>query len=117
MAPENDENRIKDWFMKNIILPNNEIIDKPGYVISQYVGAETPCYVREVFFPEVLLANIEKEFVKRFGREGKEALYKAGKLWGYRYAAITNLPKKSKIPKADFVGFLDMFMKFLESEY
>jgi predicted hydrocarbon binding protein len=117
MAGKKETERIKAWFMKNVILPNNEEIDKPGYVISKYAGKGTNCYVREVFFPEVLLAELEKNVIGRFGRDGERAIYAAGKMWGVRYGATTNLPKKSAMKKEEFVSFMDSFMKFLEAEY
>ena len=107
----------KAWFMKNIILPNNEIIDKPGYIVSKYVGKGTRCYVREVLFPEKVLAVIESEAATRLGDAGRKAVYAAGKMWGVRYGITTGLPKKSGMPQKDFLEFLGSFMKFMESEY
>ena len=114
---DKEKNRVKLWFLKNIILPNNEVMDKPGYVISKYVGAKTLCYIREVFFPELIIANIEKNAVEKFGKKGKEALYEAGKFWGMRYAASTLNQKKSNMSEKDFLDFADIFMQLIESEY
>jgi len=110
-------NETSRWFMKNIILPNNEIIDKPGYVISRYAGKGTRCFVREVFFPELVISEIERRVIKRYGDRGRKAVYSAGKSWGVRYGITTGLPKKSSMPKKDFGEFMDTFMKFMESEY
>ena len=109
--------KTKAWFLNNIILPNNEIIDKPGYVVSKYAGKGTRCYVREVFVPELVLSEIEDNAIRSFGKRGKRALYAAGKQWGVRYGLTTNLPKKSAMGKEDFQGFVDSFVKFLGSEY
>ena len=112
-----DKEGSKAWFMKNIILPNNEIIDKPGYIVSKYVGKGTRCYVREVLFPEKVLSVIESEAAKALGDEGRKAVYTAGKMWGVRYGITTGLPKKSDKPQKDIQEFLGSFMKFMESEY
>lgn len=109
--------KTKSWFMKHIILPNNEIIDKPGYIVSKYSGKGTRCYVREVLFPEKVLAKIESEAAARMGDDGRKAIYAAGKMWGVRYGITTGLPKKSGMPEKDFREFLNSFMKFMESEY
>jgi hypothetical protein len=105
------------WILKNLILPNNEIIDKPGYVISKYAGKGTDCYVREVFFPEAVLSALEDRIISLHGEKGRTAIYEAGKLWGIRYGITTGLPKKKDLPKKDFLEFMDTFMKFMESEY
>jgi len=108
---------LSNWFLRNILLPNNEIIDKPGYVISKYVGKGTDCYVREVFFPENVLSDLETRIIAKHGEKGRAAIYEAGKLWGVRYGITTGLPKKESLPKKDFLEFMDTFMSFMESEY
>ena len=108
---------LPNWFLRNILLPNNEIIDKPGYIISKYVGKGTNCYVREVFLPEIVLSDLETRIIARHGEKGRAAVYRAGKLWGIRYGITTGLPKKKRLPKKDFMEFMDTFMSFLESEY
>jgi len=108
---------LKSWFMKNIILPNNEIIDKPGYIVSKYSGKGTRCYVRELLFPEKILAKIERDAKSSLGEAGLSRIYEAGKMWGVRYGRTTGLPKKSDMPEKDFRAFLESFMKFMEAEY
>jgi predicted hydrocarbon binding protein len=108
---------LKSWFMKNIILPNNEIIDKPGYIVSKYSGKGTRCYVRELLFPEKIIAQIENDANSSLGEEGLSQVYAAGKMWGVRYGRTTGLPKKSEMPEKDFRAFLESFMKFMEAEY
>jgi predicted hydrocarbon binding protein len=115
--PSNKKKDLKSWFMKNIILPNNEIIDKPGYIVSKYSGKGTRCYVREVLFPEKVIAKIETDADSGLGDDGLKQVYAAGKMWGVRYGRTTGLPKKSDMPKKDFLNFLESFMKFMESEY
>lgn len=110
--------RLSSWFMRNIILPNNEIIDTPGYIAIQQFSKETGrFYLREVMLPEGLMAEIENAFVRKFGKAGKQAVYRAGKEWGYWFCAGSGLPRKADMPKEGFLSFMDSFMKLLEAEY
>ena len=103
--------------MENIILPNNEIIDKPGFIMQQFNEKDTSAFLREMLFPEKLLADIEAQAAKKYGNKGREALYKAGKRWGYRYAKGTMFPLRSETSDADFLSFFDVFSKMIEGEY
>src|SRR3989338_6942112 len=91
-----DKERIKKWFMKNVILPNNEIIDKPGFIVYQFNAKAKQAYMREMLFPETILANIEKETAKKYKEKGRRALYRAGKRWGYRFAQGSLFPLRKK---------------------
>ena len=72
-----EKKNLKEWFVKNIILPNNEIIDKPGFIMQQFNEKDTSAFLREMLFPEKLLADIELKAAKKYGTRGREALYKA----------------------------------------
>lgn len=112
-----EKKRIKSWFAKNIILPNNEIIDKPGYVVYRLGSRRRNCYLREVFMPEAVLAGIEQSFARRHGRKGRLAVYTAGKMWGRRFAASSGLPQRGQVPDKDLLGIIEVIMRMLESEY
>lgn len=112
-----DKKRITSWFTKNIILPNNEIIDKPGYIVYRFGSKKRNCYLREVFLPESVLAGIETAFAKNYGQEGKKAVYTAGKMWGYRFAATSGLPTMGALPESEFAGFMETLVRLLETIY
>lgn len=110
--------KVSDWFMKNIILPNNEVIDTPGYVAIEQFSKETgKFYLREVFLPEMLLAEVESAIAKKFGDAGIEAIYRAGKEWGHWFCSGSGLPTKNTLKKEEFLGFFESFMRLMEAEY
>lgn len=117
MPKKQKQGELKDWFMKNIILPNNEIIDKAGFIIYQFNEKDKNAFMREMLFPELLLADIEKRIRKTTNKKDDLALYRAGKRWGYRFANGALMPLFSKTPKKDFLAFLDAFAKLIEAEY
>ncbi|MEW5996763.1 MAG: hypothetical protein AB1657_04170 [Candidatus Micrarchaeota archaeon] len=112
-----EKKRIRSWFMKNIILPNNEIIDKPGYIVYRFGSKKKNCYLREVLMPESMLAGIETAFAEKYGKEGRKAVYVAGKMWGYRFAATSALPKRGSMPDEALLEVIEAIMRLLESEY
>lgn len=109
--------KLKDWFLKNIILPNNEVIDKAGFILQQFNERDTSAFLREMLFPEKMLADIEQQVAKKYGDKGRQALYRAGKRWGYRYAKGTMFPLRKDTNDAEFLGFFDVFSKMIEAEY
>ncbi|MEW6036387.1 MAG: hypothetical protein AB1529_07280 [Candidatus Micrarchaeota archaeon] len=117
MAGQKGEN-LKKWFMKNLILPNNEIIDKPGYIANLQLGQKSgKIYMREVFVPETYMADVEDAFIERYGVEGKRALYEAGKRWGILFDEVVRAPTKKQMSAEEFRGFVDTLIKYLKSEY
>ncbi|MEW6748101.1 MAG: hypothetical protein AB1295_00125 [Candidatus Micrarchaeota archaeon] len=111
------DKRLKSWFMKNIILPNNEIIDKPGFIIYQFQEKGKNSFMREILFPELMLADIESRAHRLAGKKADLALYRAGKRWGYRFADGALFPKRSKTGKKAFRTFFSDFVKFCETVY
>ncbi len=109
--------KIKDWFVKNILLPNNEVIDKPGCILQQFNEQDKQAFLREMLFPETVLAQIESTVSKKYGKRGRDAIYKAGKRWGYRYAKGTMFPLRKGTSEKDFLGFMNSFTKMIEAEY
>lgn len=112
-----DKKSINSWFMKNIILPNNEIIDKPGYVVYLLGSKKRNCHLREVFLPESVISGIESAFSKKYGKAGEKAVYSAGKLWGARFAITSGVPTRKTASDKDMLEFTEVLMRLLESEY
>jgi len=111
--------KIKDnivrWFIKNVVMPRQEIIDKPGFIVCQFTEKGKETYLRELIVSESLFAQIETEFIKKFGDKGRQALYSAGKKFGYRYALISNFPTIKETSEKDFENFIYMFMRYIET--
>jgi len=108
---------LKSWFMKNIVLPNNETIDKPGFIIYQFQARERNAFMREILFPEKMLAAIEVEAHRAQGKKADRALYRAGKRWGYRFADGALFPELAETDKKTVKAFYRDFIKFCETVY
>ncbi len=105
------------WLVQNIVIPRMEILDKPGFIVSQFTEGKEQVYLREIFFPELLLANIETKIVEKYGEKGKHALYSAGKKFGYRYALTSKFPKAANVSEKEFISFCYKLVRFVESMY
>lgn len=116
-APSKEQKKTKQWFIKNIILPNNEIIDKPGFILYQFEVKGKNAFMREILFPEKMLSCIETQIKEKQGEKGVSALYRAGKRWGNRFAKGALFPQKSKNDEKTIRDFLNGFAKFCESVY
>jgi hypothetical protein len=90
--------RIKEFFIKKIILVNIFKIDIPGYLITTSYSVEgVKLAMRTIMIPDRFLINLEDFVEKELGREGIERVYAAGKGDGYYVARITNFPRDEKI--------------------
>lgn len=111
----NAKDRLVSWFVKNIEIPSTEILDKPGFVVTQFSEKKQFVFLREIFFPESVFAEIEKAVEARFGREGEEALYHAGKKFGVTYSEMSLFPKMAEGREKELEGFLYLFVRYMES--
>jgi predicted hydrocarbon binding protein len=113
--------QIKDnlysWLVQNIFIPKMEILDNPGFIVSHFTEKGKKVYLREMFFPEQVIIDLENLIVQKYGKGGRQALYSAGKKFGYRYAQASLFPKKSASTKSDFLKFWYNFIRFAESMY
>ncbi len=108
---------IMSWFIRNIVIPRTEIIDCPGFIVLKLSEKGKKTYLRELFFPEGLLADLEKKVVSEAGDKGGQALYSAGKKFGFRFASTSNYPVVSKSSQRELKNFLYMFLRYMESTY
>jgi len=104
------------WFFLHYVMPRSQIIDKPGFVVFK-VSQKTDIYSRQVVLPESLYVSIEKHFAKRFGKTGKQALYSAGKRFGYRFAQVSHVAKINDSDEKAFLGYVKLLSKFVEGTY
>ncbi|MFH1285710.1 MAG: hypothetical protein ABIH99_03955 [Candidatus Micrarchaeota archaeon] len=105
------------WYIKNILLPKIEEIDKPGFVVSRASQRGKETYLRILFLPELLLMNIENEVAKKYGDEGKKLLYATGKKFGYVYASVSNFPTLKSASEKEVMEFTYFFTKLLGVTY
>jgi len=102
------EQKAVKWYLKNIEMPNREILDEPGF-IGENLSGEDEIYLRNVALPEEIFIRIE-ECV-----DNLKLLYRIGKEFGYRYAAISELDRHSEVCENEFCESTRMVLKYLES--
>lgn len=109
------KDRIVKWFIENIVIPRQEIIDKPGFIVTQFSDKGKQVFLREIFFPERLFSDLEKEILVKYGDKGRRQLYSAGKVFGYNYCRISYFPTAPTTSKSEFERFIYMFVRYAES--
>lgn len=111
------KDKVVSWFLQNIVMPQIEIIDKPGFVATKLDQNGSAVFYRDVFVPEQLLVDIENKISEKYGEKGKQALYSAGKKFGYSFASIskmTNVKSSTEKQLSDDIYFT---VRFVESLY
>lgn len=111
------KDRITGWFIKNIVIPRMEVIDNPGYIILRFTEKGRETYLRELFFPESIIVELERNVVDKYGNEGERTLYSAGKKFGYRYTLISRYPNINEVSMERINKFIYYFLKYMESTY
>ncbi len=103
------------WYIKNILMPNLIIIDKPGFFIAKFSSKNKVAYRRQLFMSEDILSGMEKKLINKYDRKAKQVLYSAGKKFGYHYANLSNFPKKSEANEKEIKEFINKFLLFLQA--
>jgi predicted hydrocarbon binding protein len=111
------KDRVVNWFIKNIIIPKREIIDKPGFIITTFTEHKQKTYLRDLFLSEQLFELIENKIVEKYGDDGGQVLYSAGKKFGYLYASISNFPTIKDISKKKLGEFAYLMLRYMEGTY
>lgn len=111
------KDRIVTWFIKNIVGPSREIIDKPGFIVTTFTEHSTHTYLRELLIPELLFELIENKIIQEFGDIGKQTLYSAGKKFGYLYASMSNFPRIDKNGSKKILDFAYLLVRYNECMY
>ena len=99
---------LKEFFLKQVILPRMFLVDVPGYVLGSQGSS---IFIRNIFLSEPFFVLLEKKVSDRFGEEGLAKLYGVGKKLGYRFCALTNMPK------SDIRFSVKLCYDFVESIY
>lgn len=107
--------KVLPWFLEKILIPGNEIVNKPGYIVTKVTDAKTTIYLREICFFEDVLIDLEKEICKKYGKKGRLALYKAGKEFGYVYSELSLFERYSSGNQKDFEQFFKLFMGYIRT--
>jgi len=108
------KDRLVRWFIKNVIIPRQEIIDKPGFVVCQYADKGGEVYLRELIYPESLYSELEKKIVEKYGDKGRQILYSAGKKFGMQNCSVSNFPKIGECTEKHMSDFVYNFVRYCE---
>lgn len=109
------KDKIVKWFIENIVIPQQEIIDKPGFIVEAYNKANREVFLREIVVPEEIIARLENQIVLKFGARGKEVLYSAGKMFGHSYAGRSLFPQITSSSQKEFESFVYMWIRYIEA--
>ena len=107
------KDRAVRWFIKNIVMPRQEIMDTPGFIVSKFAEKGTTVYLRALWLPESLFVDIEKEMVEKFNDEGRQALYSAGKRFGWRYGVAANFANIKTVSKEQLLKNMYLFIEYV----
>ncbi len=111
------KDKIVTWYIQNIILPRREIIDKPGFLITTFTEKNQTTYLRDLLLPEKLLEEIESRVVSAYGDRGRQALYSAGKKFGYIYCSMSNFPNIKNSTQKELQEFAYLFVRYCEGTF
>ncbi len=108
------KDRIVSWFIQHVVIPQREIIDKPGFIVTTFTEHDQITYLREIFLAERLFELIEKRIVERYDIQGKQVLYSAGKKFGYLYSSLSNFPTVKNCSNKQLSDFLYALVRYME---
>ena len=111
------KDEIISWFLRNILIPRMEIIDKPAFIICKVSGQRGKTNLRELFVPERLYSMLETEIVNSDKKQGRSTLYTAGKKFGFIYSGLSNFPNVKRYTMKDTVNFIYYFTRYMEATY
>jgi predicted hydrocarbon binding protein len=111
------KDKVVTWYIQNIIIPRREIIDRPGFIVTTFTENKFTTYLREFFLPELLFEIIENKIVQQYGEQGKQALYSAGKKFGYLYASMSNFPSVKDTAEKELSQFAYLFIRYCEGVF
>jgi len=109
------KDNLVSWFIKNIEMSRMELIDNPGFVVTQFSEKGANVFMREIFFPEEVFVNIERNVEARMGEKGAKLLYSAGKTFGRTYSKMSAFPKFESGKEGEMEDFVYMFIRYMEA--
>jgi len=109
--------KIKDmavrWFIKNVVMPRQEVMNNPGFIVSQFGEKGKRVYLRALWLPESLFVEMEKAMVGKFGDAGRQVLYSAGKRFGWRYGIVAHFANINEIPRDQLLKNMYLFVEYV----
>ncbi|MBN1860306.1 MAG: hypothetical protein JW840_02470 [Candidatus Thermoplasmatota archaeon] len=109
--------KVFSWYLNNVLIPRMEEINYPGYVFADFAKCGKSNLLRELFLPESLFVNLERNIIRRFGTKGRELLYRIGKTFGYVNASLSQLPTIREVSKKDFLDQSYFLVRYIEGTW
>ena len=107
---------VVSWYIQYIIGPKMQNIDSPGFIITSVGGKGKETYRRSLLIEEDLLSTIEEHIIEAYGDGGRQALYSAGKKFGYNYASLSNFTQ-FKNNEPEFLKFVYFLNRYITTMY
>jgi len=101
------KDKVVSWYIRTILLPKREIIDKPGFICEK-IG-EGGIYLREFAFPNFIGIGLEN------GIADQKILYNMGKNFGWNYASTSEVTTIDKASEKDFMENAHLMVKYMEA--
>ncbi|MEM5872255.1 MAG: hypothetical protein QXD55_00105 [Candidatus Aenigmatarchaeota archaeon] len=101
------KDKISSWFIRNILIPKMEIINKPGFILMKFPFKEEES-LREIGIPETLFVNLEKTTINPI------VFYSIGKKFAYLHASMLQLPTSKD---RNFKNFANFFVNYIGTIY
>jgi len=111
------KDKVVTWFIQHVIMPKREIIDKPGFIVTNFTEHDQTTYLRELLLPERLFELIENKIVQEYDEKGKQILYSAGKKFGYLYSSLSNFPTITTCSGKKLSEFAYYLVRYIETIY
>lgn len=105
------------WYIQHILIPRIEIIDRPGFIVTQASGRGRQTYLRVLLLPEQLFVNLEMKTIEEKGEEGKQALYNTGKRFGWSWASLSGFPTIKTASQSELTQFADFLVTYVGVTY
>ena len=103
-------------YVKQFIIPKALIFDKPGFVDFKISG-KTNVFARQLLVPESFFIELEKTIVKKYGDQGRSAIYSTGKKFGYAFSQLGRFENIKDHPGEGIRLWIAIASKFVEGTY
>jgi len=110
------KDEISSWFLRNVVIPALEIIDRPGFIVMKpFIRGSV--YSRQILMPESFLINLENRISEKYGDKGKQVLYSIGKKFGCRFSIMIGFPRMNECRKKELLTVTYFIARFVGCTY
>jgi len=83
-------NDLISFYINHILIPKIMDYSNPGFLYTKITDKGVRVSIRDILLLEEFLTELEKEIIKQ--PQGADKLYQVGKIGGYTFAALSELP-------------------------